>query len=173
MFVAAFLYRTPLWASVVVTATVGLLIVVSSHFCLVRRNRPFTLTFLVTGWLYLAVSFLPFLSQVHRFLFPTRLLGDVWLSLTRVPNRTPGIKIGEMNTTVDDSASAIDAAVEPFHWVNGNYYLELRSFFYIGDCVAAILLATLAGVIGSYCVRRSYEAKGSGRPFEGTVTDYT
>jgi hypothetical protein len=156
LFAAAFMHRTPLWASVIVTATLGLLVIVSSHCVLVPRNRPFTLTFLLAGWGYIAVIFLPFLSQTHRLLLPTRLLGAFWISSPRDRPGSTQIKIGDTNTGVGDAADAINAAVEPFNWVNKSYYYsDLRSFFYIGDCISAILIAFLLGIIASYCVGRS------------------
>jgi hypothetical protein len=159
IFAGAFVYRTPLWASLVVTATFGLLIIATVYSVLVTSSRHFSLGFIVTGWLYLAVVFIPFLSEAHRVLFTTRLLGYGWERLKGGQLHPEFVLIGGVRFPELDKRLAVDAAVEPFQSAKQDYYMELRSFFYIGDCCSALLLALLTGVIASYCVRRSKTAE--------------
>jgi hypothetical protein len=154
VFMGALTYRTPLWASIVVTVTLGVFTVPTCRLLLNRSPRAFTLGFCLTGWLYLAVVFIPFLSEVHRSLLTTRCLGYVWESL-KVGERSAGfIEIGGVRFQDLDGQLAVEAAIAPFQPIHGDYYSELRSYFYVGECLSAIVLATLTGVVASYGARR-------------------
>jgi hypothetical protein len=81
-----------------------------------------------------------------------------------VPPTQALIKVGSINFREDmiDHQLAIEIAIQPFFPTGSIYYSELRCFFYTGDCLAAILLALLAGSIGYASRRRS-----SAGPVEG------
>lgn len=157
VFTAALLYRKPAWASVAVTSTMLLFVVATCRSALSSTRRSFTLPFCLTGWLYLGVVFLPVLSEAHRFLFTTRLLGHGWTSLKDGQQAPWVIKIGGVNFLEFDSQLAVEAAVQPYQSPQSEYYLELRSFFYAGDCLSAVVLAAFVAAVTSLLIRQKTE----------------
>src|SRR5687768_14670071 len=74
VFVAAFVYRTPLWVAIVFNMTLGILCVGTICGCLILRARPFWVSFSIVGWVHFIVNLFPLSLHSPSSQLFTRLL---------------------------------------------------------------------------------------------------
>jgi hypothetical protein len=152
VFVAAFLNWSPLWSSVVVMLTLLLLIAALLSLYLCPDRRPFLICALIAGVTYGAAAFVRPLG-LYDSLITTRLLFEWWhaddregidefLDNSGMPNSDNLYAVLTYETPMMESFI-------PAH-VGGDF----RALQRIGHCAVALILAVIAGLVGSYVARR-------------------
>jgi hypothetical protein len=142
IFVVAFLDRSEAWASIIVTLTILLLAAAGMAIYLVPSRRPFLICAVTMGVTYGSIALIRPLGLSHS-LVTSRVLFGIWYS--------------EQQGNLTDVAYAywlfIDAP-DPGSLLTAETMTAFRSFQQIGHCAVAVMLAVIAGLLGSYVARR-------------------
>jgi hypothetical protein len=146
VFIVAFLNSSPMWASVIVTLTVLLLVAASVSSYLFPDKRPFLACALITGLIYGGAAFVRPLG-LQDSLITTQVFYERWYSGRDFPARTePDF----------DKPSLFLLISLPFKdtYVPKYVYEGFWESQRIGHCATALTLAVIAGLAGSYVARK-------------------
>ncbi len=148
VFVVAFLNSSPIWTSLIFTLTILLLIAALASSYLVREKRPFLVCAMIAGVIYGSVALIGPLG-LSRSLLISRFFFGLWLSqhdevVAMVPPKEREVVY---RLLIEDSDSV-------GQYLTADQSREFRSFLQIGHCAAALILAVIAGLVGSYVARR-------------------
>jgi len=146
VFIVAFLNRSPIWASVIVTMTMLLLAVALVGIYLLPDKRPFLVCAVIVGLVYSAAAFVRPLG-LWESLLSTRVLHHLWF------NRDVGAAESEEDRSEVFLMLSDDRAM---YGTGSNEELRRiwRDFMRTGHCAVALILAVIAGLVGSYVARR-------------------
>jgi hypothetical protein len=139
VFTVALLERSEAWASIIVTLSVLLLAAAAMAIYLSPERRPFLICAVIVGVIYGSVALIRPLGLSH-LLVTSRLLFGIWHS--------------EPTTEMAQLYWVLTEAPHPESFLTAETMASFWSFQQIGHCAVAVLLAALAGLIGSYLVSR-------------------
>ncbi len=157
VYIAGFLYASAIWASVIVTVTLGLLAGALVAIYLVPERRSFLVPAVLVGVLYGLAAFVQPLG-LHDSLITTRMFFELWYAdkgeaADSLLNNfaTAGTEFDKANVyTLISSEVLMMGGFIPAE-VMGNFWPLQR----IGHCSVAIVVAVVAGLVGSYVGRRT------------------
>jgi hypothetical protein len=149
VFVVAFLNSSPIWASVIVTLTILVLIGLLIAVYLVPAQRPFLVCASIMGALYLGLALCRPLG-VSELLVTTRLMFNWWL----IGNESEVDKyLIETGFQTGERQIAYKMLTKDFY-LPSDASIAFGAFQAIGHCAVALILAVIAGLVGSYVARQ-------------------
>jgi hypothetical protein len=154
VFVVAFLNSSPLWSSVIVTLTLFILAIAAISIYLYPNARPFLICALMMGLIYLAAAFVRPLGFSDS-LITTHAIFEWWYvgqaeDIQRWivdPGSRGGTK-GAVFTLLNYEAAYFDDQGP------AGVLAHFQACQRIGHCAVALILAVIAGLIGSYVARK-------------------
>jgi hypothetical protein len=154
VFVVAFIKYSPFWASVIVMLTVLLLASALISIYLIPNNRPFLVCAVIMGVVYGTVALIRPLGLSNQ-LITTHLLYD-WYFFDKGAEIKMQIRDTLVPNATDESVYWLLAYDLPHVGTHLTAHLigAFRSLQYIGHCAIALILAVIAGLVGSYVARR-------------------
>ena len=143
--------RLEAWASIILTLNMLLLAAAGMAIYLVPSRRPFLICAVIMGVIYGSIALVRPLGLSHS-LVTSRVLFGIWY-----PEQQGNIG-GTTGVPTKDMAYGywlLTEAPNPDSFLTADVITSFRSFQQIGHCAVAVILATFAGLIGSYVARRS------------------
>ena len=154
VFIVAFLNRSPIWASVIVTLTVLSLIAAAVSIYLFPAKLPFVVCAVIAGVGYGGIALIRPLGLWHS-LTTSHLLFEWWLKLAR--DEYAVLLAAAGGPIYNEAAlywSLAGELPEAANVLSNKAITSFRSLQQIGHCAIALILAVIAGLVGSYVARR-------------------
>jgi hypothetical protein len=155
VFIVAFPNSSPIWSCVVVTLTLLLLVAALVGIYLFPDKRPFLVCAVIAGVVYGAAALIEPLG-IQDSLITTRLHFEFWYD-PRVSVIPPDARdLGKETIYQLLFERSVTTTFLPVGSAR-----EFHSFNRIGHCAVALILAVIAGLVGSYVARRRVHHVGS------------
>jgi len=153
---AGFVYRTPMWASIVVTMALGFLVFGLAAIYFLPEKRAFFVPACLAGIVYGAAAFCQPLG-LQAGLTTNRLLFEAWYS------EEMHVEFTGLGLSIDDKDVAYtmlsnDSMMLPMIFEGAEFTNSFRFVQQVGHATIAIVLAVGAGLIGSYVERKRRDA---------------
>jgi hypothetical protein len=154
IFSAALIYPLSAWPPVTINLTLVVLAAATLGVSLQRLNKTFWLPFLLVGWLYLAIAFMPKLLSISSFLpskYVTFHIKEAELQ-PRFANIQNAQQLEDIRRPFDDDVVTFINPFRTDHPTN-SLILRFRRLADILDALFALIAGALAGFISVLVIR--------------------